>query len=640
MRPGASATYTILFTNTGAAEAKELTLTDRFTSVLEGPSAVTVEIENLATPNSDGAPVWGTATSVPPSPSTTGALTSFSVPVGALKPGQRARVTYTLSVPAPTDKDDQNALAAADRDGFDLLNEVDATYKSGAGSTVVMYDDVAPDSVALELDLPGALGGTVWHNRIQNSAIDRGEPRLGGVKVVVTNTDTNRQVETLTRPDGSWGIDDYIPAAEYTIAFTLPDGYVGQFWRVLDGNHANGFGADKCSIEASETTCTFTHARTGENVAETNLDFGLITTVTHAVSGTVWLDSDSNGAVGPGEAVATGATMRLLWAGPDGNFETVEDNGSSQRTLSEDARGDTRNGGFDLTGMPPGRCRITLTGWPSTWQPVTGCGAWQDVRQGSTDTIEFELSSEADSSQALLFPMRLRPLPLPVGPGPEPNPVSPPVTPTASPTGTPTATPTPTAGPPPTSSPGPRPVVPSSPPRAPVVGVRGGDQRSPDNGSRSPRVFETGGGHAEDSRYRPRPSSTLGSVTRSSSAASGNSGDRHERGYRGTDSGWRGSGDMFDGRDADWGSGGEADWGSDSEPESRWGVDGDGVIGATSGGDDQGRPGAAEIMRCRRGEGVLPYTAGLLMLSLVAMGLMVRGIGRRRNDRHDQALPG
>ena len=181
----------------------------------------------------------------------------------------------------------------------------------------------------------GSLGDLVFGDTNGNGVRDAGEPGLGGRTVTLTpqgsTTSTSTSTTTVTAADGSYSFTG-LAAGSYTVTVATPTGFL-----VSPG----------AGSRVSPAAVTLT---AGQN--RTDVDFGFLQS-NGSIGDTVFLDADGNGVQNGTEVGYAGATVTLLYAGPDGVFGTGDD--LSTPTTSG------ANGAYSFTGLRAGSYRVTLT---------------------------------------------------------------------------------------------------------------------------------------------------------------------------------------------------------------------------------------------------------------------------------------
>jgi large repetitive protein len=334
--PGQVLTYTITVANSGTSDADDIEVSDtpdrRMTDYTPGTMTGVTATD---TDPSDGSLGW-----VIPGPIAAGGSLTFS---------------YSLTVPSTLTAADENVS------GPELLNTASIPHYYGVPAAerspkddFATYSDVTPDTVSIELDL-ASIGDRVWYDRNGDGVQDAGEPGIAGVKVDVTylgadgtpNTADDEKHVATTDVNGNWTVD-HLPGGKYLVALeanTLPAGTKASY--DLDGGTAAPNRAWQGTL--------------AENAVKTDVDFG--ETGTGSIGDRVWFDENRNGAQDAGEGGISGATVTVVWAGPDGTFGTPDDLTWTRTTSA--------TGAYSVTGLRPGAYTVTVSGIPSGAQFVS-----------------------------------------------------------------------------------------------------------------------------------------------------------------------------------------------------------------------------------------------------------------------------
>lgn len=149
-----------------------------------------------------------------------------------------------------------------------------------------------------------ALGGTVYHDWNANGSPDPGENGAGGIKVTLVWAgldgvfdEDDPVFETYTDADGTYYVEG-LPAGQYKVIISdLPAGMV--------------------AVGSDETTLTL-------DSPTLDVDFGI--TGTREIGGRLWFESRTDGWFDPAtDWPLKGREIELVWAGPDGEFGTDDD---------------------------------------------------------------------------------------------------------------------------------------------------------------------------------------------------------------------------------------------------------------------------------------------------------------------------
>jgi uncharacterized surface anchored protein len=201
-----------------------------------------------------------------------------------------------------------------------------ATDSDGLTTTVTLESGDEDDTIDLGLWVPGTIGDFVWQDTNANGVQDAGEPGIEGVTVTISGPDGFTATAT-TDENGEYLFDDLAPG-EYTVTFTVPDGYNISPVNVGDpGTDSNGVTS---TVELPM----------GES--DLSVDLGLYRPA--SVGDYVWRDSNANGVQDEGENGIEGVTVTIV--GADGFTDTT--------TTDED-------GLYIFTGLIPGDYTVTFT---------------------------------------------------------------------------------------------------------------------------------------------------------------------------------------------------------------------------------------------------------------------------------------
>ncbi|MGL5859995.1 MAG: SdrD B-like domain-containing protein, partial [Phycicoccus sp.] len=230
--------------------------------------------------------------------------------------------------------------------GDGLPAGIAATYDADGGTTAPDGSSTTTLAVAdLDQDFgyrgTGSIGDTVWLDRDGDGSQDAGEPGLAGVRVVLVfagadgdpaTTDDNIEIEATTDADGRYAFEN-LPAGVFTVRVdtsTLPPGVAAT--------------ADRDGGDDSTSRVTLTTGQTVDDV-----DFGYRGTA--SIGDTVWWDRDGDrtqDTAGAGaEPGLSGVTVRVTWAGPDGDLTTTADNEVFTTVTAA-------NGTYLVDGLPAG----------------------------------------------------------------------------------------------------------------------------------------------------------------------------------------------------------------------------------------------------------------------------------------------
>ncbi|MGI3786417.1 MAG: SdrD B-like domain-containing protein, partial [Janthinobacterium lividum] len=239
--------------------------------------------------------------------------------------------SYRVSVPASSVP--AGATIVFDRD--DLLEHPDGVW------TGVLEPDATIRDIDTGLGGPASIGNVVWADVNRDGHRDVGEPGLPGLTVRVTFLGGDGElgggddvvVDTVTGADGSYTVAG-LPVGRYRVEVVagLPAGY-------------------DPTADASGPV---------DGVAELDLTAGAhgVADVGYGgrggLGGLVWFDRDADGQVDPAtEPPVPGLALTVLWAGPDGLFDSPDD-------VSLPAPATDATGRWHSDDLPPGSYRASL----------------------------------------------------------------------------------------------------------------------------------------------------------------------------------------------------------------------------------------------------------------------------------------
>ncbi|MEM1333741.1 MAG: SdrD B-like domain-containing protein, partial [Actinomycetota bacterium] len=226
----------------------------------------------------------------------------------------------------------------------------------------------------------GSIGDTVWWDRdrdgVQSDATDGAtrEPGLAGVDVTVTyagadetfGTADDITFDTTTDDDGRYLVTD-LPAGTYRVDVDtddLPDG----FDAVYD--------EDDGLTDPDSTTIVDLGAAEDHRTADFGYDGE------GRLGDTIYLDTDGDGTQDAGEPGIPGQRVVVTWEGPDGIFDTDDDEVFELLT--------DENGEYLLDGLPEDRFTVTVgtVGEPGITATATNT---EDPDGGTPNTSEVDL---------------------------------------------------------------------------------------------------------------------------------------------------------------------------------------------------------------------------------------------------------
>ncbi len=348
-KPGDVLTYSLVVANSGTSPAYDARVTDTITT-----AAIVDWNYSYIDVVGDGIDVVdGTAPTL-----------EWRI-VGPIPAGGSVTITYTLTVPATWDE--TNEVPS----GPELSNIADVPSYYGVSKTerdanptrsYREYTDVAPDDVAVELDL-ASIGDQLWFDvdGAGGPLKATGDPALAGVTVTVTylgldgvlGGGDDEVVVTTTDSNGTYLVRN-LPGGEYRVTVdptTLP---VAGLTPVYD-------------LDAA--TAGLANAWRGtlaQDGARRDVDFSY--TGTGSIGDTIWFDRDGNGSQNntPGdiEPGIPGVVVTVTWAGPDGNLATAADNVVYTDTTDADGKYLIRN-------LPAGNYGVVVGAVPTGYGIVS-----------------------------------------------------------------------------------------------------------------------------------------------------------------------------------------------------------------------------------------------------------------------------
>jgi fimbrial isopeptide formation D2 family protein len=250
-----------------------------------------------------------------------GAWTITGLPVGA---GQNYRVSVptTFSGMNLTDVRDNGGAANIDPDALGAGISAISLTGADAGTTNNRIQDFGYRGTA-------SLGDRIYLDTNGNGVQDANglEPGLPGVTVTLewagADGDLTTTADNLTFTTVSTA------TAGTTPNFLFPNLPSGNFRVTVSGTSGTGGVPDNVSLTdsvdnggaADATASVTTTLTTGQN--RTDQDFGYRGTA--SIGDFVWYDADGDGVQDTGEPGIAGATVTLLWAGPDGTLGNADD---------------------------------------------------------------------------------------------------------------------------------------------------------------------------------------------------------------------------------------------------------------------------------------------------------------------------
>ena len=335
-KPGDVLHYTVTLTNTGTSTAFD-------TIVNDSPDP------RLLAYTGDTLPAGVTAVDTDPSDGT------LRWTVGSIAVGATVVIGYSVTVPS--------TLTAADElvSGTEINNTASVASYLGvaaadqvSGVNYTTYTDVTPDTVNVELDL-ASIGDRIWFDVNGDGIQDAGEPGLANVGITVLfagadntfGTADDETVTTTTDSAGAWLVSR-LPGGKFrvTVGAGIPAGMAPSY--DLDNGTVAPNGVWQGAL--------------AENGVKRDVDFGY--TGTGSIGDLVWFDHNKDGVRNAGEPGLAGATVTVVWGGPDGSLATSADNITYTTTTNA-------TGGYTVAKLPAGPYSVAVTGLPIGYAVVS-----------------------------------------------------------------------------------------------------------------------------------------------------------------------------------------------------------------------------------------------------------------------------
>jgi uncharacterized repeat protein (TIGR01451 family) len=253
-----------------------------------------------------------------------------------------------------------------------------AAYGSSTPNTITPITVTAGAVVANQNfgETSGSLAGSVYFDANNNGVRDGGEQGIAGVTVTLAGTDYNGTAVSRTATTDASGayIFDELLGGTYAVTETQPAG-------IADGPDAAGTSGGTLGNDA------VTNIGLGGGVNSTGYNFGERTA---ALSGTVFVDADRDGARDSGESGLAGMTLTLL----DGTGATV----GTTVTAAD--------GSYNFAGLAPGSYSVVETqpggygsSTPNTRAVTVPAGGLTGVDFGETTaSLSGRVYVDADTS--------------------------------------------------------------------------------------------------------------------------------------------------------------------------------------------------------------------------------------------------
>jgi fimbrial isopeptide formation D2 family protein/uncharacterized repeat protein (TIGR01451 family) len=263
-----------------------------------------------------------------------------------------ANSPYSVSVVAPAGYTTQTF----DSDGLTTLNQ--SKLSLPANTSNLLQDFGYRGNTAT------GLGDFVWEDLNGNGRQDSGEPGVAGAIVQLLDSQNRILAVTGVTSTGSYNFKGLVESAvygDYRVRVIAPTGYVFTYQSLTNTGTNNTNDSD-----VDRTTGTTNPVTLPVNTFNPNVDAGLYRPVT--IGDRVWYDANQDGLQDANEPGLVGATVTILYNGPDGVSGTTDDKTFTQVTGT--------NGIWSLANQPPGNYSVTVdpltaTGNPQITLPTT-----------------------------------------------------------------------------------------------------------------------------------------------------------------------------------------------------------------------------------------------------------------------------
>jgi uncharacterized repeat protein (TIGR01451 family)/fimbrial isopeptide formation D2 family protein len=218
------------------------------------------------------------------------------------------------------------------------------------------------------------IGDRVWLDRDGDGVPTSDEPGLPGVRVTVTwagpdgtagTADDVALPSVLTDASGAWSVGS-LPLGSFSVVVDRTTLLPG-----LSSVHERDADLDLAT--------TVVVARTGTTVDDA--DLGL--RGDSSVGRVVWLDRDRDGVLDDDERGLGGVRVDVLWAGPDGRFDTADDAVFGAVTATD--------GSYRVDGLPAGSYRVSVDG--ASVPAGLGLVRDEDASPDGVTTIELPVAT-------------------------------------------------------------------------------------------------------------------------------------------------------------------------------------------------------------------------------------------------------
>jgi uncharacterized repeat protein (TIGR01451 family) len=177
------------------------------------------------------------------------------------------------------------------------------------------------------------IANTIWDDVNGNGVRDPGEAGIAGVTVSLRNSGGNLVGTTTTDANGNFQFAG-LPSGSYTVVITDTAGLL----------------LNRQATTAAATAKQLAVTVAGANVTATSFGYRSLGTIGEVV----WSDANGNGVREANEPGIPGVTVRLVLAGLDGIFGTVDDSVFATTTT-------TANGAYQFTSLPKAYYQVQVT---------------------------------------------------------------------------------------------------------------------------------------------------------------------------------------------------------------------------------------------------------------------------------------
>jgi len=218
---------------------------------------------------------------------------------------------------------------------------------------------------------PVRVGDLVWEDINNNGIVDPGEPGIEGVEISIFTLGQDPKVDTpvqtdITDADGLFSFEDLEPGEYFIYMATPPVGFPNSSDPTDisanngEDNNDNGIQAAGSGTEVNSSVFELVSGREPTDDGDgpdgdLTIDFGFYADPIVNLGNLVWLDSNDNGVVDPGEDGIEGVEVKLFEAGDDPTTATP------QATDVTDA-----DGLYNFDELAPGDYFVVLSDPPSS----------------------------------------------------------------------------------------------------------------------------------------------------------------------------------------------------------------------------------------------------------------------------------